>query len=85
MSAPNTNSSVAIRLRDALLTRTQFFPPAHGNSAYLRIAVTQDGSEHIIILPFDEPGIAESFNTKLLDLIGEPLEKVGALESSSDN
>ena len=78
----NRNSSTSIRLQEATLARTQFFPPAHGNSSYLRLTVRQDNSEHVVILPFEDEKIAERFNAKLLLQLGEPLEAIGSVEVS---
>jgi hypothetical protein len=74
------HSHTAIRLRDAVLTRTQFFAPAHGNPSYLRLTITQDLSEHVLILPFEDERLANAFNSKLLLLVGQTLEAVGSVE-----
>ena len=79
ISITGAKSSSGIRLSEATLNRTQLFPPAHNNSAYLRLAVTQDGREHVIMLPFDDLHIAEQFQSKLVDLVGQTLERAGAV------
>ena len=80
LTLTNHNSGAAIRLRDAALTRTQFFPPAHGNPSYLRLTVSQDSSEHVLILPFEDERVGDAFNTKLLSMIGQTLEAIGSVE-----
>ena len=80
VSTISAKSRSRIRPSEAILNRTQLFPPAHNNSAYLRLTVTQDSREHVIILPFDDLNIAEKFNVKLVDLLGQTLERAGALE-----
>src|SRR5690242_6153223 len=76
----NPNSRTGIRLRDAALTQTQSFPAAHGNSSYLRLTVMQDGSEHILMLPFEDERVADAFNTKLISMMGQTLEALGSIE-----
>jgi hypothetical protein len=80
ISTTGAKSRSGIRPSEAILNRTQLFPPAHNNSAYLRLTVTQNGREHVVMLPFDDPKIAEQFNSKLVDLVGQTLETAGALE-----
>ena len=40
----------------------------------------QDGKEHIIILPFDDFRLAERFNSEIVDLVGQTLDTLGAVE-----
>jgi hypothetical protein len=80
ISITRKKPSSGIRPHEAIFNGTQLFPPAHNNSAYLRLTVTQDGREHILILPFDDLRLAEEFNTKLVDLAGQTLESIGTLE-----
>ena len=81
ISSTGAKSRSGIRPSDAILNRTQLFPPAHNNSAYLRLTVTQDAREHVIILPFDDLFIAEQFYSKLVHMGGQTLERAGAVES----
>jgi hypothetical protein len=80
ISATRGRPRGGIRPSDAIFSRAQLFPPAHNNSAYLRLTVMQDGKEHIIILPFDDFRLAKRFDSELVDLVGQTLETLGAVE-----
>ena len=78
----NSAKSVStLRLDKAILNRTELFPAAHNNSAYLRLVVVQDGKEHLVILPFDDSKMAERFYDKLNGRSGETLKQLGEVQS----